>query len=107
MLPDDTRHKIENITSGTIIKGQPDHCTAIRNSFCSRFATSTSVKEDFEGKSIIKEEQARNIATYCYEHNFWYTHPLANDRYLTRGGEARVYLLDIVGRELTKKESTG
>jgi len=55
MLPDDTRHKIENITSGTIIEGQPDHCTAIRNSLCNRFATSNTVKKDFESKSITKK----------------------------------------------------
>ncbi len=32
MLPDDTRHKIENITSGTIIKGQSEihYATALQ-----------------------------------------------------------------------------
>jgi len=59
MLPDDTRHKIENITSGTVIEGQSDHCTAIRNSLCRSFATSNTVKKDFEGKSVTKKEQAQ------------------------------------------------
>ena len=57
MLPDDTRHKIENIISGTIIEGQQDNCVSIRNSLCRRFATSATVKKDFESKSIIKKEQ--------------------------------------------------
>jgi hypothetical protein len=92
MLPYDTRHKIENITSGAIIAGESDHCTAIRNSLCSRFATSHTVKKDFEGKSIIKEEQAVFIENYCDQHHFWYRDHLEEDRYLTRGGEAKVYL---------------
>ncbi len=92
MLPDDTRHKIENITSGTIIEGQQDSCTAIRNSLCLRFATSTAVKKDFESKSVDKERQANFIEEYCNKYNFWYLTQLGEDRYLTRGGEARVYL---------------
>jgi len=92
MLPDDTRHKIENITSGTIIEGQPDHCSTIRNSLCSRFATSTTVKKDFESNAIIKEEQALFIEAYCTQNQLWYTNRLGENRYLTRGGEAKVYL---------------
>ena len=64
MLPDDTRHKIENITSGAVIEGAPDHCRAIRNSLCRSFTTSTTVKKDFEGNAIIKEEQALFIEAY-------------------------------------------
>lgn len=57
MLPDDTRRKIKNIVAGAVIEGEQDPCTAIRNLLCSRFATSTTVKTDFESKSVIKEEQ--------------------------------------------------
>ncbi len=92
MLPHATQHKIENIVSGIIIEGQADHCTAIRNSLCRRFATSTTVKENFQGKSIIKKEQANFIEAYCDEHNLWVTNLPGEDRYLTRGGEARIYL---------------
>jgi len=59
MMPDDTRRKIENIVAVVVIEGEKDNCSAIRNHLCRRFATSTTVKEDFEGKSIIKEEQAK------------------------------------------------
>ncbi|MCW3117949.1 MAG: hypothetical protein JWM28_2031 [Chitinophagaceae bacterium] len=59
MLPDDTRKRIENITAGIIIEGIPDTCTTIRNLLSAGFATSTTVKVDFESKSVIKEEQAQ------------------------------------------------
>jgi hypothetical protein len=64
MLPDDTRRKIENITAGVVIEGSQDHCTAIRNFLCSRFATSTTVKTDFESKAVIKEEQGILLIKY-------------------------------------------
>ncbi len=54
MLPDDTRKRIENITTGVIIEVIPDTCTTIRNLLSASFATSTTVKTDFEGKSVIK-----------------------------------------------------
>jgi len=92
MLPDDTRNKIKNITKGIIIEGVSDNCTAVRNLLCAGFATSTTVKTDFEGKAVIKEKQASLLETYSNENNLWVTDLPAEDRYLTRGGEARVYL---------------
>ena len=92
MLPDDTRRKIENIVAGNVIERKDDHCTAIRNILCRRFATSTTVKEDFEGKSIIKKEQAEVIEAYCDEKRLWVTSLPGEERYLTRGGEAKVYI---------------
>lgn len=92
MLPDDTRRKIENIVAGAVIAGEADHCTTIRNSLCRRFATSTTVKEDFEGRALIKKEQAAIIEEYCNEQNLWFVGLPGEDRYLTRGGEAKVYL---------------
>lgn len=92
MLRDDTEGKIKNITSGTILTGQSDTCTAIRNLLCTSFATSTTVKDDFEGKAIIKEEQVRFIEPYIAQHNLWVANLPGDDRFLTRGGEARVYL---------------
>jgi len=92
MLPNDTRKRIENITAGIIIEGIPDTCTTIRNFLSAGFATSTTVKTDFEGKSIIKKEQAQLIERYSSENNLWVTDLPGEDRFLTRGGEARVYL---------------
>lgn len=92
MLPNDTRIEIENIVAGVILEGRTDHCTTIRNSFCRRYETSTVVKAKFESNAIIKKEQAELIEAYCTEHNFWLENAPDKDRYLTRGGEAMVYL---------------
>lgn len=92
MFPDDTRIKIKNITEGIIIEGATDNCTTIRNFLCAGFSTSTTVKTDFEGKAIIKEEQASLLENYSSENNLWVTDLPGEDRFLTRGGEAKVYL---------------
>lgn len=92
MLRDDTQSKIKNITSGVVFAGQQDTCTTIRNLLCTSFATSTTVKEDFEGKAVIKEEQVHFIEEYIRQHNLWIANLPGEDRFLTRGGEARVYL---------------
>lgn len=91
MLPDDTRGKIKNITAGIVIEGSQDNCTTIRNLLCGSFATSTTVKKDFESKAIIKEKQASLIESYSDQKNLWVADLPHEDRYLTRGGEARVY----------------
>jgi len=92
MLPDDTRSKIKNITAGTFIEGQQDNCTTIRNLLCASYPTSTTVKSDFESKAIIKKEQAQLIEKYISENDLWVADLPLQERYLTRGGEARVYL---------------
>lgn len=94
MLPDDTRSKIENITQGIIIPGLLDNCTQIRNLLCGSYPTSTTVKTNFESQSIIKEEQGHLISAFCDQHNIWAVNVPGEDRYLTRGGEASVYLRD-------------
>jgi hypothetical protein len=92
MLSDDTRNKIKNITGGDVVEGSEDNCTAIRNLLCKSFATSTTVKKEFESRSIIKEEQKKLLEGYCNANNLWVNNLPGEDRYLTRGGEARVYL---------------
>ena len=92
MLADDTRSKIKNIIAGALIKGQENNCTTIRNLLCASYPTSTTVKTDFESKSISKEEQAQFIEKYISENDLWITEPPSKERYLTRGGEARIYL---------------
>jgi len=91
MLPDDTRKQIENITAGIIIEGVPDTCTTIRNLLCAGFPTSTTVKTDFEGKSVFKEEQAQRLENYSKENQLWLTDLPGENRFLARGGEALVY----------------
>ncbi len=91
MLSDELKRKVQNITSGTLIEGSSDHCTTIRNILCRSYPTSTTVKKNFESNSVAKEEQATLIEEYCLQNNFWIQLP---QTYLTRGGEARVYLDD-------------
>lgn len=71
MLPDDTRRKIKDITTGAIIEGREDNCTAARNFLCASFPTSTTVKKNFESNAIIKEEQALSLEEYCKNNNLW------------------------------------
>jgi hypothetical protein len=92
MLPDDTRLKIENIVAGNVVKGETDHCSAIRNFLCGSFATSTTVKEDFDGNAVLKKKQERIIEAYCEENKLWAADLPREERYLTRGGEAKVYI---------------
>ena len=92
MLPDDTRIKIKNITEGIIIAGANDHCTTVRNILSAGYPTSTTVKKDFESKALIKEEQALLLDDYTNKNNLWVVDLPGEERYLTRGGEARVYL---------------
>ncbi len=94
MLPNDTRIKIKDITGGIIIEGSQDSCTTIRNLLCASFPTSTTVKKDFESKSITKEKQAIVLNNFCNKNNLWVIDLPKDERYLTRGGEARVYLAD-------------
>lgn len=101
MLSDDTRNKIKNITGGDVFKGSEDNCTTIRNLLCRSFATSTTVKKEFESRSIIKEEQKRLLESYCNSNNLWVNNLPGEDRYLTRGGEARVYL-DVDSKNVIK-----
>jgi len=89
MFSNEFKQKIQDITSGTLIKGATDHCTTIRNILTASYPTSTTVKTNFESKSIAKEEQAKFIDSYCSEKNIWTSLP---EKYLTRGGESKIYL---------------
>lgn len=92
MLSNDTRSKIKNITAGNVIEGSTDTCTEIRNYLCTGFPTSTTVKTDFEGKLLVKKEQARLLEIYSKENNLWLTTLPVQDTFFARGGEAMVYL---------------
>lgn len=87
----DTRSKLENIIKGVIIEGETDNCTAIRNLLCGSFSTSTTVKKDFESKSIIKEEQVEFLKKHARENNLWINQAPSPQNFLARGGEACVY----------------
>lgn len=102
MLSNDTRSKIKNITAGNVIERSKDSCTKIRNYLCKSFQTSTTVKTDFEGKLIIKKEQARLLETYSKSNNLWFTALPTQEIFFARGGEAMVYL-DADRRDVIKQ----
>lgn len=92
MFSNEVRRKLEDIINGTVIKEQPDTCTTIRNKLCSSFSTSTTVKQDFEGKSIIKKEQERFLQELATQDGYWVKELPTQESYLARGGESKVYL---------------
>ena len=102
MLSNDTRSKIKNITAGNVIEGGTDTCTEIRNYLCTGFPTSTTVKTNFEGKLLIKKEQAKFLETFSKKNNLWLKKLPAPETYFARGGEAMVYL-DSDGRHVIKQ----
>lgn len=91
MFSNDTRSKLENIISGIIIEGEADNCTTTRNILCASFSTSTTVKKDFESKSIIKEKQVEFLKHYSTKNNLWVSELPDDNSFLAKGGEAMVY----------------
>ena len=92
MFSNDTRTKLESIVGGKVIKTAEDSCTATRNLLCASFRTSTTVKKDFEGQSVIKEEQAGLLRSYCRQKGLWVQELPGEHQFLARGGEAKVYM---------------
>ncbi len=99
MYNDETKRKLENIIRGSLIEGASDHCTAVRNFLCTSFSTSTTVKRNFESKLLIKKEQESGLRNYATNNQLWVTH--LPKQYLTRGGEAQVYL-DVDSKHVIK-----
>jgi len=87
----DTRIKLKNIIDGVIIEGATDNCTTTRNILCSSFSTSTTVKRDFESKSISKKEQVEFLKIYASEKDLFIEQAPSESQFLARGGEAKVY----------------
>lgn len=58
MIGDEIRAQLQNIIRGTLIEGQNDHCTTIKNLLVKSFGTSPTVKSEFESRAILKEKQA-------------------------------------------------
>jgi len=101
MLPDEIKRKLEDIIQGNVVEESTDTCAAVRNFLCRRFATSRTVKKDFEGKQRIKEEQAQLLKSHAIAHKILIPGIPDNWRYITRGGESLVYLHDD-GRSVVK-----
>ncbi|MDR6567393.1 putative polyvalent protein kinase domain-containing protein [Chitinophaga ginsengisegetis] len=92
MISDEIRQKLQNIIRGDVLKGQEDHCTAIRNLLVQSFGSSPTVKGEFEGRSILKEKQALFLKTHAENNGWWLTSLPKGSQYLTHGGESKIYL---------------
>ena len=92
MFSKDVCNKLENIIEGVVIEEQQDTCTTIRNHLCSRYTTSATVKEGFEGKQLVKKEQAQYLQQLATASGLMIPVIPSDWAYLTRGGESSVYL---------------
>lgn len=92
MFSKDVCNKLENIIEGVVIEEQQDTCTTIRNYLCSRYTTSATVKEGFEGKQLVKKEQAQYLQQLATASGLMIPAIPSDWAYLTRGGESSVYL---------------
>jgi Serine/Threonine/Tyrosine Kinase found in polyvalent proteins len=91
MLQDGERQKVAHIVHGTLLEGQQDTATTIRNLLCASYTTSRTVKKDFESKLLIKEKQTAFLIDYCKNNNLLLDSPV-KEQFIARGGEAMVYL---------------
>jgi Serine/Threonine/Tyrosine Kinase found in polyvalent proteins len=91
-IDDDTRKRLEHIVKGTVLEGEKDNCTTVRNLLCGSFRTSTTVKKDFEGQSRAKKEQAEYLKHHSFLRNWWADELPGEDSFLARGGEAKIFL---------------
>ncbi len=92
MFPNDTRKRLENIINGIVLQGQKDNLTAARNFLCSGYSTSTKVEKDFDRQSTIKKEQGEKLKKFITDNKLWLQNLPLDNRYLTKGGEALIYL---------------
>jgi len=92
MLSDAIRTKLQNIVRGEYQEGSTDSCTAVCSLLCKSFGTSPTAKSEFESKAIIKEEQNRFLRSYAQKENIWLRSLPSGIRYLTEGGESKVFL---------------
>ncbi len=92
MISDGFQKKLQDIIRGAFLEGQEDHCTAVRNLLCQSFGTDTTIKSEFESRAILKEKQARFLKAHADKVGLWLLSLPSASQYLTRGGEAEIYL---------------
>ena len=92
MISDEIRKKLQNIVRGTVLQGQQDHCTTIRNFLIESFETGPTIKSEFQSRAIIKEKQAWSLRSHAEKSGLWFESFPEDNEYLTSGGEAEIYL---------------
>ncbi|HEY0297882.1 MAG TPA: hypothetical protein VGB84_01560 [Arachidicoccus sp.] len=92
MIPNEIREKLQDIVRGTCFQGTTDCCSKIRNILIESFGAGPTVKSEFESRAIIKENQAAFLKTQAEEFHIWLECLPAGCKYLTKGGESKVFL---------------
>jgi len=92
MLSDVIREKLQNIIRGASLQRSADRCSTIRDILVESFGASSTVKGEFESRSIIKEKQVEFLKSYAQKSDLWLKTLPSETEYLTRGGESKVYL---------------
>jgi hypothetical protein len=92
MISDEIRQKLQNIIRGEFQEGQVDASAAIRDLLCQSFGASPTVKGEFESRAIIKEKQVSFLKSHAQKEGLWLKDLPSSSRYLTEGGESKVYL---------------
>jgi len=92
MIPHEIREKLQNIINGARVEGPANSCAAVRNLLVESFGTGSTVKSEFESKAIVKEKQSRFLKTWAEGTGFWLDNLPTGSEYLTKGGEAKIYL---------------
>ena len=91
MISNDTTKKLADIIHGNVAERQSDSLAATRNYLCQSFSSNTKIKKDFNNEASIKEKQKEHLIDFITHTRLWYP-ALPGDRYLTEGGEAKIYL---------------
>lgn len=92
MFTDETRTKLQNFLRGDGPEEPRNHFEKISRYLRASFGASRTSQEDFEGKSIIKKEQAGVLRDYAKANGLWLGKFGDDHDYLARGGESTVYL---------------
>lgn len=92
MISDELQKKLQDITRGVILEREADDCTTIRNLLCQSFGSNTTIKSEFESRAIVKEKQVAFLKAYAEKTRLWLHSLPKGSQYLTRGGEAEIYL---------------
>ena len=92
MISDEIRTKLQDIVRGTCLQGTADRCSTVRSVLIKSFGASSTVKKEFESRSIIKEKQVEFLKDYAKNNGWWLETLPQGSEYVTRGGEAKIYL---------------
>lgn len=92
MISDEIRSQLQNIVRGACLQGPADRCSTIRDILIKGFGASSTVKREFESRSILKEKQVDFLKNYAKEMGLWLDCLPSGSEYLARGGESKVYL---------------